>query len=218
MRKRRLLQIMSISLFWAVLLVSKIYAQEVGVTYPQPQVGSILITPENLREILDSLKSLQNSVSEIQKVLLETLKKVEASKIDIEPLKEKINVTKEILESLQGEILKKLDEESKFAKEEFLSKLDFLTTVMRRAMVVFKNIEDLTKEAQILKDQVVIAGEELKKLTELSKKGFEDNRESQLKIAGLLIVNLILLSFLVFLQLEKTFRKPFKKKGDETNS
>lgn len=209
---------MSISLFWAVLLVSKIYAQEVGVTYPQPQVGSILITPENLREILDSLKSLQNSVSEIQKVLLETLKKVEASKIDIEPLKEKINVTKEILESLQGEILKKLDEESKFAKEEFLSKLDFLTTVMRRAMVVFKNIEDLTKEAQILKDQVVIAGEELKKLTELSKKGFEDNRESQLKIAGLLIVNLILLSFLVFLQLEKTFRKPFKKKGDETNS
>lgn len=218
MRKRRLVQIMSISLFWAVLLVSKIYAQEVGVTYPQPQVGSILITPENLREILDSLKSLQNSVSEIQKVLLETLKKVEASKIDIEPLKEKINVTKEILESLQGEILKKLDEESKFAKEEFLSKLDFLTTVMRRAMVVFKNIEDLTKEAQILKDQVVIAGEELKKLTELSKKGFEDNRESQLKIAGLLIVNLILLSFLVFLQLEKTFRKPFKKKGDETNS
>lgn len=214
MRKKCLVKIISVSLILIALSTSRVYPQEMGISYPQPQVGSTLVTTENLKDILEILKGLQSSISELQKNLIETLGRAETSKFDIESLKREVKVVKELLEGLQGELFKRLDEESKLAKEEFLTKLDFLTTVMRRAMVVFKNVEDLTKEAQTLKEQLLMAGEELKKLAEFSKKGFEDNKENQSKMIALLIVNLILLSFLVFLQLEKTFRRYSKKESE----
>ncbi|MCS7233681.1 MAG: hypothetical protein N3C62_05350 [Synergistetes bacterium] len=216
MKKKR--GLILIGIIFLVFLTSEVYSREIGTVHLQPQVGSIVITGEDIKGFSETLKTLQIGLSELQKILMEIFKKIEASRTDLEPLREEILSIKGLLDGLRGDILKRLDEESKFVREEFLSKLDFLTTVMRRAMVVFKNVEDLTKEAQALKDHLISAGEELRKLTELSKREFENSKGTQFKIISLLIVNLVLLSFLVFLQLEKTFRKLSKEKGDEGKS
>lgn len=190
------------------------FSEEIGTAKLQSQIGSIVLRPEEIKEILESLKKFQSQMAELQESMNKLIKEIDLSKVDITPLREEIIGLKSSLESFKQELAKKLEEEGKFIKEELLNKLDFLTTVIRRVTVVFKNIEDLAKESQSLKEQISISTESVRNLSETFQRELNHVKSNQTKIIGLLTVNLLLLSFLVFLQLEKKFRKSTKK-GDD---
>jgi len=193
------------------------FSQEAGPPQPQPQPGGATINQEDIKKMLDALKLFQDQLKSFQGSISSLIKEVETSKVDIGPLKEGTENLTKALEGLKEELIRRWEEESKFAKEEFLSRLDFLTTVMRRAMAVFQNIEDLTRETQMLKEQLTTSVEKLKRANELLEKGFEYSRNTQTKMLSLLVINFLLLAFIIFLQVERRFRRP-PKKGDDLPS
>ena len=174
------------------------------------------IIPE-LNKIGEALKSLEKSELTQLSVISDKIKKLEGAirniklpKLDLTPLKREID-------SLKKEFLKKSEEEMGFLSREVAeklkqikkldSKLDFLSTVIRRAMVFFKNLEDLEKEAKKFSTQISEIGREIKKLKEVSKEEFKKTQSKEATINGLLTVNLILLVLLVFFELERRFKK-----------
>jgi len=216
-------------------------AQEIGNIEIKPPLGKAAIPLENLKDMLELLKSLESEIqkisnaievlrNDIQKNLREIkdfsksssneiadlIKNLKIPDLDLKPLEEEIKLLQNMLDRFQSEALKKMEDEVKFLKEEVSSKLDFLTTVMKRAMVVFKNMEDLSQEAQALKEEIKTAGEEAKKISELSQKTFVELKSSQSRVTGLLMVNLILLALLTFLEIEKRFRKSPTQRSDKT--
>lgn len=239
--KKSCMMVVIITSFIIGFVCTNVQAQTAGTIEIQPQVGKSLIPTEDIREIINILKSLENAISKLSQTieelkgdlqkavselkehtnsgkteLSELIKGIKIPEIDLKPLEESFKSLQDSLESLKSESIRKLDEEAKFLREELSGKLEFLTTVMRRAMIVFQNMEDLTKEAQVLKEQIKLAGEEAQKAKEFSQKGISELRTAQNRITGLLVVNLLLLSFLVFLEVERKFRKPQILKEEKT--
>ncbi len=155
---------------------------------------------KNISEFLKTLREFELSqtgkINEAIKNLEISIKNIKFPKPDLTPLKKEINfLSSEVAEKLNQ--IKKLD-----------SKLDFLSTVMRRTMVFFKNLENLGKEAKKFSDQIGAIKKEIKSLKESSEKQLKEIHSKQTTINGLLIVNLILLVLLLFFELERRFRKP----------